>query len=131
MATSDVERLFEEWAAAWSSPRNAEQVVALFTDDGVFEDVTFGVVARGKEELRRFATAAFAAAPDFQYGVTSRFAASHWAALEWVMSGTHQGDLPGMLATGKHFSSVRGATILELEGGKIRREADFWMPRRS
>jgi steroid delta-isomerase-like uncharacterized protein len=42
------------------------------------------------------------------------------------MSGTHKGDLPGIPATGKRFSSVRGSTILELDGGKIRREADYW-----
>jgi len=40
--------------------------------------------------------------------------------------GTHKGDLPRIPATGKRFSSVRGATILELEAGKIRREADYW-----
>jgi steroid delta-isomerase-like uncharacterized protein len=123
-----VERLLEEWALAWSSTENTdpERVLALFTDDGVFEDVTFGVVARGKEDLRRYVNGAFAAVPDFTYGVTSRFAASQWAAIEWVMSGTHKGDFPGMPATGKRFSSVRGASILELEAGKIRRESDYW-----
>ncbi len=124
MATSDVERMLDEWAMAWSS--NPDRVLALFADDCVFEDVTFGVVARGKEELRSFANRAFAAVPDFKYELISRFAASHWAAIEWVMSGTHQGDFPGMPATGKRFSLVRGATILELEGGKIRRESDYW-----
>jgi predicted ester cyclase len=42
------------------------------------------------------------------------------------MSGTHKGHWPGMPATGKRFSSVRGATILELGAGKIRRESDYW-----
>ena len=128
MATSDLERMLDEWAMAWSSIDNKdpERVLALFADDCVFEDVTFGVVARGKEELRSLVNRAFAAAPDFTYGVTSRFAASQWAAIEWVMSGTHKGDWPGMPATGKRFSSVRGASILELEAGKIRRESDYW-----
>ena len=31
-----------------------------------------------------------------------------------------------MPATGKRFSSVRGSSILELEAGKIRREAEYW-----
>ena len=31
----------------------------------------------------------------------------------------------GIPATGKRFSSVRGSTILELEGGEIRRESDY------
>jgi len=128
MATSDLERMLDEWAMAWSSIDNKdpERVLALFADDCVYEDVTLGVVARGKEELRSFVNRAFAAIPDFKYGLTSRFAASQWAVIEWVMSGTHTGDFPGMPATGKRFSSVRGASILELEAGKIRRESDYW-----
>ena len=112
MATADVERMLDEWAMAWSSneSNDPERVLALFADDCVFEDVTFGVVARGKEELRRFVNGAFAAVPDFKYGVTSRFATSQWAAIEWIMSGTHKGDFPGMPATGKRFSSVRGSS---------------------
>src|SRR5260221_13426489 len=127
MAGSEPERIISDWATAWS-PRNSgdpERVLALFAGDCVFEDVTFGVVARGKEELRSFVNRAFAAVPDFKYELTSRFAASQWAAIEWVMACTHQGDFPGMPATGKRFSSVRGATILELECGKIRRESDY------
>ena len=129
MATCDVDRLLDEWALPRSSNENdndPERVLALFADDCVFEDVTFGVVARGKKELRRFVTGAFAAVPDFKYELASRFAASQWAAIEWSMSGTHTGDLPEMPATGRRFSSVRGTTILELEAGKIRRESDDW-----
>jgi steroid delta-isomerase-like uncharacterized protein len=125
MATSDLERMLDEWAMAWSS-NDPERVLALFADDCVFEDLTLGVVARGKEELRSFVNIAFAAVPDFKYGLVSRFVASQWAAIEWVMSGTHEGDFPGMPATGKRFSSVRGSSILELEAGKIRRESDYW-----
>ncbi|HEU5245992.1 MAG TPA: EamA family transporter [Candidatus Udaeobacter sp.] len=129
MATSDLERLFDDWALAWSSndsSNDPERVLSLFVDDCVFEDVTFGLIARGKEELRSFVKRAFAAIPDFKYGLRNRFATSQWAVIEWVMSGTHKGDLPGIPATGKSFSSVRGSTILELEAGKIRRESDYW-----
>ena len=46
MATSDLERMLDDWAMAWSSAENndPEMVLALFADDCVFEDVTFGVV---------------------------------------------------------------------------------------
>src|SRR5258707_565167 len=128
MANAELERMLDDWVIAWSSSDSGdpERILALFTDDCVFEDVTFGVVARGKEELRSFANGAFAAVPDFKYGLTSRFATSKWAAIEWVMSGTHEGNFPGIPATGRHFSSIRGSTILELETGKIRRESDYW-----
>ncbi len=128
MATDDLERLLDDWATAWSSSdfSDPERVLALFLDDGVFEDVTFGVLVHGKEELRRFVNDAFSAVPDFKYEVTRRFATNQWAAIEWVMSGTHRGDFPGIPATNKRFSSVRGSTVLELEAGKIRRESDYW-----
>jgi steroid delta-isomerase-like uncharacterized protein len=125
MATSKLERLLDDWATAWSS-HDPEKVLALFTDDCVFEDVPFGVVTRGKEQLRSFANGAFAAVPDFKFELTSRLAGDDWAAIEWVMSGTHKGDFPGMPATGKRFSSVRGSTIFALKAGKIRRESDYW-----
>jgi steroid delta-isomerase-like uncharacterized protein len=124
-ATSNPGRVLDDWATAWSSHDSAK-VLALFTDDCVFEDVTFGVVTRGKEELRAFAEGAFAAVPDFKFVLTSRFVAGNRAGMEWVMSGTHKGDFPGLPATGKGFSSVRGATIIELQGGKIRRNSDYW-----
>jgi predicted ester cyclase len=68
---------------------------------------------------RSFVERAFAAIPDFKYELKSRFAAGRWAVIEWVMSGTHKGDLPGIPATGKRSSLIRGSTILELESRKI------------
>jgi predicted ester cyclase len=41
------------------------------------------------------------------------------------MRGTHRGDLPGMPATGKQVD-VRGASILEFAGDRIRRCSDYW-----
>jgi steroid delta-isomerase-like uncharacterized protein len=129
MAAFDRERLFDDWALAWSSndsSNDPERVLSLFVDDCFFEDVTFGLVARGKEELRSFVKRAFAAIPDFKYELRNRIAVGRWAVIEWAMSGTQKGDLPGIPATGKRFSLVRGSTILELEAGRIRRESDYW-----
>ena len=128
MLTTDIERMLDEWAIAWSSSANndPERVLALFADDGMYEDVTTGVVVRGKEELRRYLIGAFATIPDFTFSVLRRFASGRWAAIEWTMSGTNRGDWAGMPATGKRFASVRGTSILELEDGKIRRQSDYW-----
>ena len=65
MATLDVERVLDEWAYAWSA-HDPDRLVALFTDDGVYEDVTFGVVSRGQAEVRAFAQRIFAGAPKLQ-----------------------------------------------------------------
>ena len=124
MATSGVERILDDWATAWSS-HDTEKVLSIFTDDCVYEDVTFGAINHGKKELRAFADGVFAGVPDFRVELTARFVADPQAGMEWVMSGTHKGDFPGMPATGKRFS-VRGVTIVELQAGKIRRNSDYW-----
>jgi hypothetical protein len=42
------------WIAAWNS-HDAEKVVAIFTTDVLFEDVTFSAVNHGSAELHKFA----------------------------------------------------------------------------
>lgn len=101
-------------------------MLGLFTDDCVYEDVTFGFVARGHGELRAFADACFAAVPDFKFKLTAHFAAGSRGSMEWLMSGTHAGDFPGMPATGKPFSGIRGATVCDFGAARIRRCSDYW-----
>ena len=62
---ADAEKTLEAWAADWSSP-DIEHLLSLFTDDCTYEDVTFGVVNRGKAELKAFANGIFAAFPRLQ-----------------------------------------------------------------
>jgi steroid delta-isomerase-like uncharacterized protein len=121
---NDAVKTLEEWAADWSTP-NIEHLLTLFTDDCIYEDVTFGVVNRGKAELTAFAEGIFAAFPDFNIELTSRFATDDRAGMEWIISGTHKGDMPGMPATNKRFS-IRGSSILEMQAGKIKRCSDYW-----
>jgi len=61
------------------------------------------LVARGKDELRRRVKRAFAAIPDFKYEVKDGVAVGQWAIIEWVMSGTHKRDLPGIPAQANAF----------------------------
>jgi len=39
MANTDLERVLDEWAKSWAT-HDTERLVALFTDDCVYEDVT-------------------------------------------------------------------------------------------
>jgi steroid delta-isomerase-like uncharacterized protein len=116
--------LLREWAAAWSS-HDLNRVASLFTDDCVYEDVTMNVVNRGKEQLKAFGAAFITAVPDLGVELTDCFMTEDRAGMEWLLSGTHRGDLPGIPATGKQVS-LRGCTICELRGGKIQRNSDYW-----
>jgi steroid delta-isomerase-like uncharacterized protein len=102
-----------------------EAVAQLCTDDCLYEDVPTGSVNHSRDELRAFAQFWFAVSPDLKIELSSEFSTDARAAGEWTMSGTQQGDMPGMPATKKPFS-FRGATILETEKGMIRRCTDYW-----
>jgi steroid delta-isomerase-like uncharacterized protein len=116
-------KLFKAWAEGWSN--DMEKLLPIFTDDVVYEDATMGVVNHGKEELRAFAAGFFTAFPDATFTLHSSFAAGNWAAMEWTLTGTQKGDMPGMPATNKRVS-VRGSTVIELKDGKISRNTDYW-----
>jgi steroid delta-isomerase-like uncharacterized protein len=116
------ERVLEARAERWSA-HDVDHLLPLFTEDVVYEDVTFGVVNRGQAELRAFAEGVFPAFPEVRFELASRFVAGDRAGLEWVMTGT-QATLPGQPTVRKPFS-VRGATILELRAERIRRGTDY------
>jgi steroid delta-isomerase-like uncharacterized protein len=102
-----------------------EGLLGLFTDDCIYEDVTLGVVNHGKSELEVFAKGFFAAFPDLRIELRSRFDSGGWAAVEWSMSGTHEGELMGTPPTHRRFE-LRGSSVFEIQSGKIRRCSDYW-----
>jgi steroid delta-isomerase-like uncharacterized protein len=110
--------------AAWNS-HDTEKVVSFYTDDIVYEDLAFGQIKRGKEELRAFLNGTFAIFPDLNFELKSSFISGNWVCAEWVWSGTHKGNMPGLPATGKRFS-IRGVSVGELKEGKIKRNSDYY-----
>jgi steroid delta-isomerase-like uncharacterized protein/uncharacterized protein (TIGR02118 family) len=118
------QRAIELHWAHWSA-HDMNRLLSLVTEDVVYEDVTMGVVNRGHAQLRAFGEAFFSAFPDITFEMTSSFANGTTGGSEWIMRGTHKGDLPGMPASGKRMQ-VRGSSTFEFDGGKIRRCSDYW-----
>ena len=121
-----LERILDQWATAWSS-NDSERLLPLFTDNIVYEDVTFGAVNQGKTALRDFATATFGAFADLKFELKSRMVAADGksGAMEWVWRGRQTKDFPGLPATNKPFE-IRGATVVQFNDGKISRNSDYW-----
>ncbi len=112
--------LLDRQFAAWNA-HDPEKVASLFTDDVVYEDVAFGQVAHGREELKKMAAGFFAAIPDMKLEIVSFSQHGNEGSVEWVLSGT---DV-GLYKTGKKFS-VRGASRYQLRGGKFAANKDFY-----
>ena len=121
-----LERILDQWATAWSS-NDTERLLPLFTDNVVYEDVTFGAVNQGKTALRDFATATFGAFADLKFELKSRMVPAYGksGAMEWVWRGRQTKDFPGLPATNKPFE-VRGATVVVFSDGKISHNSDYW-----
>lgn len=62
MGSAAVDRLWQDFARTWSS-HDMDQVLPLYTDDCIYEDVTLGAVNHGKEELRDFGQLFISASP--------------------------------------------------------------------
>lgn len=122
--SASMEKMYRDYCASWSS-HDAEKLATFFTDDLVYEDVPMNVMQRGKEEFKASWTVFFDACPDFKIELKTVVVSGDRGASEWTMSGKPVKDLPGLPATGKGFS-IRGASIFELQGGKIKRNADYW-----
>lgn len=124
MATLAADQALQDWATHWSS-HDMKKLLSIFTDDCIYEDVTLGVVNHGKGELTAFAQGFFTAFPDFRVELQSHFDTGEEAAVEWSMSGTHEGNLMGTPPIHRHFS-LRGMSAFDLRDGKIRRCSDYW-----
>lgn len=121
--SADKAKLVQDEFAGWSN--NMDQLLGVFTEDVLYEDVTMGAVNHNKEELRGFANGFFSAFPDIRFTVDSVFIAGNHAAVEWTVTGTQTGDMPGMPASNRQ-ATLRGVSIIEFGGGKIARQADYW-----
>lgn len=117
--------LLAEWAVAVNSG-DADQVLALYTDDALWEEVAIGLAARGPDEIRAHLDGLFTAVPDITFDVTSGFVSGDRAVVEWVVSGTYSSDFPGLPPAADQRFSFRGASVFELADGKIRRYTEYW-----
>ncbi len=106
--------------AAWNS-HDPDKVVTYYSEDVVYEDVAYGAVNHGRDELRKFAAGFIEAVPDLKLEVVSSSIHNGHGVAEWVLSGTDK----GLYKTGKKFS-VRGASVFEMRGGKCSSNKDFY-----
>lgn len=120
----DDEQLVKQYIEAENS-HDVERILSLLTDDVVIEDVTFGMVMKGKEGVRQGFSGFLKSVPDFKLIAKSWIIKDGTFALEIEFGGTHLGDFPGLPATGKAFS-VRGCSVGEFQNGKLKGRRDYW-----
>jgi steroid delta-isomerase-like uncharacterized protein len=114
----------ERFAAGWSS-HDPEAFATLFTADCLYEDIPLGVSASGKGEIAEHLRNWLAGSSDIAMRPVRTFDAGRRVGLEWLYTGTHDGRLEGIDATGRGFE-FRGASLMEVDGDEISHCVDYW-----
>ena len=105
---------------SWTSG-DADQLLALYAEDAVYEEKPTNAVATGHEEIRALYEGPHATFSDIEVTPTTGFQTEGWATIEGTFAGKYTGQLPGLPAGAGQSFSVPFAAIFELEGDKIRR----------
>jgi steroid delta-isomerase-like uncharacterized protein len=113
-----VSPLVQAWMNAYSS-QDSDAYAALYTPDGIYEDVPSGQAAQGHEAIAELATGYFETQKDFVFEPLAFFQGDGWAVLETNTSATDT-------ESGQRVTGVRFATVFELDNGLIRRSSDYY-----
>ena len=111
----------ERWLGAWNS-HDPERLLALMTDDIVYDDSAWPVTMRGHDDVRVFLRFAWRAFPDLRFETVERpyRLGEDKAAFWWRGRGTMNGPLepPGFAPTGRSWE-VDGVDFHEYREGRI------------
>jgi steroid delta-isomerase-like uncharacterized protein len=123
--SSDPKSVMMAWVDGLNS-NDPDAVAACFATDSVFTDIGTGQHAEGSAAMREIAVGFLGMFTDLRIEKTN-FLESEGGhcATEWIMTGVHAGDVPGLPATGRSFR-VAGACVGEVRDGKIVNATEYW-----
>jgi steroid delta-isomerase-like uncharacterized protein len=110
---------------ARQSTGNIQQLKHDYHVDAIVEDSMYPHPFVGHEAILARKGAGFASMPDLTITPTNRIVHGDQLTVEWVASGTHKHDYPGLPATGRAFS-IPGVTVVVRRNGKIVRESLYY-----
>jgi len=97
----------------------------LIASDFVGHDPSLPGEVRGPAGVKEVIAGYRAAFPDIRVMIEDQIADGDLVVTRWRATGTHQGELMGMSATGKQ-ATVTGITIDRIVGGRIAESWDNW-----
>ena len=116
--------LIEAIQASWSDP-DPEAFVALFAEDGLFEDKTYRIAARGHDQLRAHARRVQKHNIGLKVEILTCDATERTGVAEWRLSHVFTGNFDGVDCTGRPIE-IQGLSLYEFTDGRIARAADYW-----
>jgi len=114
----------EAYVSAW----NRHDYVALdklLAPDAVHEDIAWRFVARGPAQINDALRMMIATEPDMNWRLTTVVDDGDLVAVEWTWTATFSGDTPLGHFAHRHISG-RGASVVAIENGRIKRFTDYY-----
>ncbi|HLW02790.1 MAG TPA: ester cyclase [Ktedonobacterales bacterium] len=115
-------------SAAASNARIEQMVQKLMEDyheDAVVEDMLMAAPIVGRAAIADRKRAEFLGISNAAIDIQQRFALGDQVIAEWIVTGTHTGDLWGYPATGQSIH-IRGLTAVTRRDGKITKESLYY-----
>jgi steroid delta-isomerase-like uncharacterized protein len=125
MSQVDIPQVLQRSADAWNA-HDPEGVAATYADDAEVLDVGFPQPLHGREAVRDMVAGYIAAFSDLRVEVSEPIVSGNRAAQEWKVTGTNDGELMGIPATGKTATTYGCATVEFGEDGLIHRGGSYW-----
>ncbi len=96
-----------------------------YAENAIVEDSMHSKPFIGRAAIMERKNSITSAASDAKITITNRIVTGNQVTAEWVATGIHTGDLPGLPASGRPFS-IHGVTVVVRHEGKIVREALYY-----
>ena len=86
-AGNELEKVIAAYGEAWNS-HNVEAILAMHTEDSVFQNHTSGGAGVGKDAIREILKGVFAAFPDIRFDARRTYVRDGLVTQEWTATGT-------------------------------------------
>jgi steroid delta-isomerase-like uncharacterized protein len=123
-ATLDPTAAALAYFAGWNR-HDPDAIAATAAADFVYASDAAPGPVQGPDGLRAFAGDFLAAFPDLAFDTRAAALPDGRVVVQWTVTGTHQGSLMGLPASGRRFA-LRGCDVTEVAGGKVRRVDAYW-----
>jgi steroid delta-isomerase-like uncharacterized protein len=120
----ELQEFIDRYNDAWNA-HDVDAIVAMHTDDSVFENHTTGDVTVGREAIGRAVEGIFRVFPDLNFEGRRQYIREDLVVQEWTARGTHEGTMTRsgveIQPTGRNVE-YRGMDIIPIRNGLVARK---------
>jgi steroid delta-isomerase-like uncharacterized protein len=120
----ELQQFIDRYNDAWNG-HDVEAIVAMHTEDSVFENHTTGDVNVGRDAIGEAITSIFRVFPDLTFESRRQYIRENLVVQEWTARGTHEGKMTRsgveVEPTGRQVE-YRGMDVIPIRDGLVARK---------